>query len=353
MQTGKANIYGQSLIEVGEWLKKTGHNPDRANAFFRRLYGHREKLGELEHIKREIQRNLLTHLDDSLPQIIHEERSEDGTIKFALRGLDESLFEAVYIPTENATRDRATLCISSQTGCSLGCTFCYTSTLKHNRDLETAELVGQLLVIDEYIRTQNIGPPVSNIVFMGMGEPLLNFDNVVRATEIFLFRQGLDFSHRKVTISTAGIVPRILELADLVHPVLAISLHATTDDVRSTLMPVNKRWPIAEVIASLKTYTEATTRPITIEYLLIDQVNDTPEDALRLAALLKDIPAKINLIPLNPHERTSYQPPPIARTLEFQELLRQEGCQANLRRERGSEVAGACGLLGAKAEKMI
>jgi 23S rRNA (adenine2503-C2)-methyltransferase len=273
--------------------------------------------------------------------------ASDGTRKWLLSGGNGQAFEMVYIPEE----DRGTLCISSQVGCALDCTFCSTAQQGFNRNLSAAEIVGQVWLANRELageRGWRVGDDriITNIVFMGMGEPLANFRNVVPAIRIFLDDLGFDISRRRVTLSTSGLVPQIYKLAEEVNCALAVSLHAPNDELRSQLVPINRKHPIAELLEACWHYLdEQNGRSVTFEYVMLDGVNDQPEHARELARLLRGQPAKLNLIPFNPFPGTSYRRSPPDVIERFRDEVMQRGIVATIRRTRGEDIDAACGQL--------
>ncbi|MFW6054165.1 MAG: 23S rRNA (adenine(2503)-C(2))-methyltransferase RlmN [Persicimonas sp.] len=268
----------------------------------------------------------------------------DGTTKLMFRCDDDAVIETVLIPADG----RNTLCISSQVGCAMGCTFCYTAKMGLKRQLSTAEIVAQV-VLARRLMTDKHGH-VGNIVFMGMGEPLHNYDNVVRAVHILTNQIGLDFSRRRVTLSTSGLVPQLERFGRDTDVQLAVSLNGTTDEQRSKLMPVNDRWGIDELLECLRNYPLENRQRITFEYILIKGITDRIEDADRLAKLVDDIPCKVNIIPFNPHPETPFETPSEERIDAFQEALTGHGVHVLRRRTRGREEMAACGQLGQPGE---
>ena len=270
----------------------------------------------------------------------------DGTRKLRFRTRDGRAIESVLIPDEKADRDKLTLCVSSQVGCALDCAFCATATLGFGRHLEAGEIVQQV-----YQATRLAGRRPTNLVFMGMGEPMHNFDNMARALALLQHPWGAAFSPRRITVSTVGMVPGIQKLAALSPaPNLAISLNATTDEVRDRLMPVNRRWPIAVLLEAARKFPLAHGRRVTFEYVLLAGVNDTDADADRLPRLLRGIPTKVNLIPWNPfvNERAPFARPSAERIRTFQERLRAGGLPVYIRTPRGDDIDAACGQLAAR-----
>ena len=300
----------------------------------------------MSNIAQALRVKLKEHFTLDRPTIEGVMASADGTRKYRFITEDFRAFEAVYIPEVAKGRGTNTLCISSQTGCAVGCKFCFTASLKRNRNLTTAEIIGQVLAVQDDLDTLGNGDQVTNIVFMGMGEPLLNYDNVVRAAQYLTDEEACGFSPRRVTISTSGIVPRLRELGHAVPTQLAVSLNATTNAQRTMIMPINKKWPIEELIAAMRDYPLLPRRKITVEYVMLGGINDTLDDARRLVQLLGSIPVKINLLPLNAHERTEFVPPQNKDVHAFQQLLLRAGHNVFVRTPRGQDIAAACGQLG-------
>jgi len=290
------------------------------------------------------------------PEIVKREISADGTRKYLVRIAGGHEVETVYIPEE----DRGTLCISSQVGCTLTCSFCHTGTQKLVRNLTAGEIVGQVMLarddLDDWTRAgEGMGERprlVSNIVLMGMGEPLYNFDNVRDAMKIAMDGEGISLSRRRITLSTSGVVPEIAKTADEIGCMLAVSYHATTDETRDRLVPINKKWPIAELLDALRAYPKASnSERITFEYVMLKGVNDTDEDARRLVQQIKGIPAKINLIPFNewpgaPYERSDWE-----RIERFADIVYKAGYASPIRTPRGEDIMAACGQLKSATER--
>lgn len=272
------------------------------------------------------------------PEVVEESR--DGTRKYLFRLADGESVETVRIPMES---DRTTLCISTQVGCAMGCSFCHTGNFGLIRNLTTAEIVNQVCAA---LRDG----PIQNLVLMGMGEPLDNLDNVIRALQIFYLPEGLKFSPRKVTLSTAGLVPQMLELGRRIKVNLAVSLNATTDEVRDALMPINRRYPLKELMDACRAYPLEPRQRITFEYILIKDLNDSEQDARRLVRLLHGMRAKVNLIPYNEHSGSSFKAPS-ARTIEaFQTYLLSRDMVAIRRASKGQDISAACGQLKGKLD---
>lgn len=291
----------------------------------------------------------------SVPEIISKNISQDGTRKYLMRIDGGHEIETVYIPEEN----RGTLCISSQVGCTLTCSFCHTGTQRLVRNLSSSEIVGQILVArDDLGEWPNQEAPkpkprlLSNVVLMGMGEPLYNFDNVRDAMKIAMDPEGVALSRRRITLSTSGVVPEIAKTAEEIGCQLAISFHATTDEVRDKLVPINKKWNISKLLETLKNYPKVSnSERITFEYVMLKNVNDSDEDAHRLVKLIKGIPAKINLIPFNewpgsPFERSDWK-----QIKSFSDIIYRAGYASPIRTPRGEDIMAACGQLKSATEK--
>ena len=290
-----------------------------------------------------------------VPEVVSKQVSLDGTRKYLMRIAGGHEVETVYIPEE----DRGTLCISSQVGCTLTCSFCHTGTQKLVRNLTTAEIVGQVLVArDDLGEWPEQGAPknetrlLSNIVLMGMGEPLYNFDNVRDAMKIAMDPEGISLSRRRITLSTSGVVPEIAKTAQEIGCQLAISFHATTDEVRDKLVPINKKWNIAELLDALRTYPKVSnSERITFEYVMLKDVNDADADARRLVKLIKGIPAKINLIPFNEWPGSPYERSDWSRIEAFADIIYKAGYASPIRTPRGEDIMAACGQLKSATER--
>ena len=298
---------------------------------------------------------LAEHFTITLPEVVQKQVSADGTRKYLVRIAGGHEVEVVYIPEEN----RGTLCISSQVGCTLTCSFCHTGTQKLVRNLTAGEIVGQVMLarddLDEWPRP---GDPkdetrlVSNIVLMGMGEPLYNFDNVRDAMQIVMDGEGIALGRRRITLSTSGVVPEIARAATEIGCQLAISFHATTDEVRDRLVPINKRWNIATLLAELRDYPRlSNSERITFEYVMLKGVNDTDEDARRLVKLIRGIPAKINLIPFNEWPGSPYERSDWDRIEAFADIIYKAGYASPIRTPRGEDIMAACGQLKSATER--
>lgn len=343
----RTNIIGTSRAELVHFVSELGEPSFRATQLIEAVHAQRlSDFGEFTTIPKKLRRALSEHFAVTRPHIDRVQIAKDGTRKYRFVADDDVAFEAVFIPEVAHGRRTNTLCVSSQSGCAVGCRFCFTASLRRNRNLTAAEIVGQVLAVQDDIALLDGCPKVTNIVFMGMGEPLLNFDEVTRAIDVLLDRSGANFPSRRITVSTSGIVPRIYALGRRSPVQLAISLNATTDETRTQIMPINKRWGLDALIAALRAYPLGNRRQITVEYVLLAQLNDSIDDAKRLVRLLEGIPSKINLLPLNPHDRTPFRRPSDARVLAFQQVLSRARLNARWRRARGDEIAAACGQLG-------
>jgi len=277
------------------------------------------------------------------------EKASDGCVKFAFRLQDANIIEAVLIPEP----DRNTLCISSQVGCAMGCAFCLTATMGFKRNLSPAEIVNQICAARDYLLAQPkdelIGPDrVTNVVYMGMGEPLNNLENVLASLSIITEQKGLDLTCRRITVSTCGIVPKLRELGEKSPVNLAISLHAVDDVTRRRLMPINDRYPIDDLLAACRDFPMPKRKRIMFEYILLKGINDSNSDARELARKLKDIPCKINLLPYNPSPALPYESPGMERLLAFQKILLDAHYTVFIRNSRGSDISAACGQLATK-----
>ncbi|SES94796.1 23S rRNA (adenine(2503)-C(2))-methyltransferase RlmN [Paracoccus homiensis] len=310
---------------------------------------------QMTNLAKDYRAMLAERFEISLPEIVTRQISTDGTRKYLLRIAGGHEVEAVYIPEEG----RGTLCVSSQVGCTLTCSFCHTGTQKLVRNLTAGEIVGQLMLVrDDLGEWPEQGKPkdeqrlVSNIVLMGMGEPLYNFDNVRDAMRVVMDGEGLSLSRRRITLSTSGVVPEIARTAEEIGCLLAISFHATTDEVRDKLVPINKRWNIQTLLDALRDYPRlSNSERITFEYVMLDGVNDSDEDARRLVKLIRGIPAKINLIPFNPWPGAPYDRSSWERIEAFADIVYKAGYASPIRTPRGEDIMAACGQLKSATER--
>ncbi len=360
-ETGLTNIVGLSRDALRAALI-AGGTPEkqatmRVNQIWQWVYvwGARDFDG-MTNLAKSYRAELAENFYIGLPEMVSRQISSDGTRKYLARIAGGHEVEVVYIPEE----DRGTLCISSQVGCTLTCSFCHTGTQKLVRNLTAAEIVGQIMMarddLDDWPRPgEAYGERprlISNIVLMGMGEPLYNFDAVRDAMKIAMDGEGISLSRRRITLSTSGVVPEIARCAEEIGCMLAISFHATTDEVRDRLVPINKKWPIAELLEALRQYPKASnSERITFEYVMLKDVNDSDEDAHRLIKLIKGIPAKINLIPFNEWPGAPYQRSDWARIKRFADIIYKAGYASPIRTPRGEDIMAACGQLKSATER--
>jgi len=344
--TPKINLLGFSPKKLEEYFVSIGEKPFRSTQVLKWIHQFgASSFDEMTNISKSLRQKLGEVSEIREPEVLVQNISKDGTRKWVIRLDGGSAVEAVLIP-ENG---RATLCISSQIGCSLDCSFCSTGKQGFNRNLSAAEIIGQVRVA-----IRSFGPfdpngdrRVTNVVLMGMGEPLMNFDNVVDAIQLMMDDNAYGLSKRRVTLSTAGVVPQIDKLSQVTDVSLAISLHAPTDDLRDQLVPINKRYPIAELVDACNRYMAnlKDKRVITVEYTLIAGVNDHPSQAKQLVKLLKRLPCKLNLIPFNPFPNSDYQRPSEDAIQAFKMVMVKAGVVTTVRRTRGDDVDAACGQL--------
>ncbi len=338
------NLLGLARAELESFCVGLGSKPFRARQLMNWLYKRGcDRFESMSDLALEFRAQLAEHAQVGLPQIISTQRAGDGTCKWLLRADRSQAFEMVYIPES----DRGTLCISTQVGCALDCAFCSTAQQGFNRNLSTAEIVGQVWLANRELGFHAGGERIiTNVVLMGMGEPLANFRNVMPALRIFLDDLGFDLSRRRVTLSTSGLVPQIYRLAQEINVALAVSLHAPDDELRSRLVPINRLHPIAELLEACWHYIdEQNGRSVTFEYVMLDGVNDAPAQARALARLLAGHPAKVNLIPFNPFPGAQFRRSSDAAIARFRDELIRGGVIATVRRTRGEDIDAACGQL--------
>jgi len=350
----RTNLLGLPRPALEEFVTELGSKPFRARQLMQWVY--KRGVGDfaaMTDLAKDFRAQLTARAEVSPPQIVTVQRSLDGTSKWLLKADATQAFEMVFIPEP----DRGTLCISSQVGCVLDCSFCATAQQGFNRNLSTAEIVGQVWLAARELE-RGAGPAarpggderhVTNVVLMGMGEPLANFRNVIPALRILTDDFGFDLSRRRVTLSTSGLVPQIYKLAEESNVALAVSLHAPDDELRNQLVPINRKHPIAELLAACWHYLdEQNGRSVTFEYVMLEDVNDSPAQARALARLLRGHPAKVNLIPFNPFPGTSYRRSSAAAIQRFRDELLQRGVLATVRRTRGDDIDAACGQLAGR-----
>ena len=357
----RRSLVGLSRDELKQVLTEAGLEPFRARQLWQWIYWHGvTDFSLMTNIAKKTREQLAEQFVIDRPGIVSEQRSVDGTRKWLLRFADGNEAETVNIPEQ----DRGSVCVSSQVGCTLTCSFCHTGTQPLVRNLSAAEIVGQFMVArDSYgewpTPTADAQRMLSNIVMMGMGEPLYNFDNVVTALKIVMDDQGIALSRRRITLSTSGVVPMIVKVGEALDVNLAVSLHAVSDEVRDTLVPINKKWPIAELLKACADYPGArNSRRITFEYAMLKGINDSDADARELVRLLTPIHAKVNLIPFNPWPGAPYECSSNNRIHRFAEIVNDGGLSAPVRTPRGRDIQAACGQLKSaslrsRREKMV
>ena len=366
--TARTNLLDFTLPRLTEWFAEQGEKPFRAKQVFRWI--HQRGVADFDamtDLAKTLREKLKERAEVRAPAILSEQRSADGTVKWLFDVGVGNGIETVFIPED----DRGTLCVSSQVGCALDCKFCSTGRQGFNRDLAVGEIIGQVWVANRRLEemesegmSSRLAPegeeqgtrlearegrsprPVSNVVMMGMGEPLNNFQPVVDAMAIMLDDHAYGLSRRRVTLSTSGVVPQIRKLKDALPVALAVSLHAPNDAIRSRIMPVNDAYPIATLLDACRDYLEAAPRDfITFEYVMLKGVNDAPDHARELAALLESVPSKVNLIPFNPFPDSGFEGADMERVRRFQKILIDAGYIATVRKTRGDDIDAACGQL--------
>jgi len=343
----KVNLLGLSVEKLVEYFASIGEKPFRATQLLKWMH----QLGvddfsQMSNLSKDLRSKLSDHAEIRPPEVVSLHQSVDGTRKWIIRVEGGSCVETVFIPDG----DRGTLCVSSQVGCALDCSFCATGKQGFNRDLTAAEIIGQV-----WIAAKSFGQlqskatrSVTNVVMMGMGEPLLNFDNVVDSMNLMLHDNAYGLSKRRVTLSTSGVVPALDRLGDVTDVSLAISLHAPNDELRNELVPINKKYPIAMLLESTMRYLEKmpdTHRKVTVEYTMMDHINDRPEHAHQLVELMRDVPCKINLIPFNPFDGSNYLRVSNNSLYRFRDILHKAGYTVTVRTTRGEDINAACGQL--------
>ena len=338
---GKVNLLGLPLGKLEDFFDSIGEKKFRATQLIKWIHqeGQRE-FSKMTNLSKSLRETLARKCEIKLPEIVSCDESSDGTKKWLIKVDGGSCIEMVFIPE----RERGTLCISSQVGCSLDCSFCATGKQGFHRDLTSAEIIGQLWLANFHNKEIN---QITNVVFMGMGEPLLNYDAVLESAKIMKDPHSYGLSRKRITISTSGIVPNILKLSQDIDVSLAISLHASDDILRDEIVPINKKYPIKALLGACKEYLSSfkNKKTITMEYILIDGINDSIEHAKQLAILLSDISCKINLIPFNNFKGATYKRPSNNKMSIFKKYLMDKGFIATLRITRGDSVAAACGQL--------
>lgn len=358
---GPVNLVGLTRAKLLEQLIADGTPEKQAKMRTRQIWqwiyqkGVRD-FSEMTNLSKEFRAHLAEAFVVAVPDVVSKQVSDDGTRKYLVRIAGGHEVEVVYIPET----DRGTLCISSQVGCTLTCSFCHTGTQKLVRNLTPGEIIGQVMLARDDLgewpkpgRNPNDEQRLlSNIVLMGMGEPLYNFESVRDAMQIAMDPEGISLSRRRITLSTSGVVPEIARTAEEIGCMLAVSFHATTDEVRDKLVPINKKWPIKDLLVALRAYPRlSNSERITFEYVMLSGVNDSDEDAHRLVKLIKGIPAKINLIPFNEWPGAPYQRSSNNRIRRFADIVHKAGYASPIRTPRGEDIMAACGQLKSATER--
>lgn len=346
MVSTKVNLLDLNRQQLRHFFIEMGEKPFRADQVMKWIYHYcYDEFKQMSDINKVLRTKLQQIAEIRAPEVAQEQLSADGTIKWAIKVGDQQV-ETVYIPEA----DRATLCVSSQVGCALECTFCSTAQQGFSRNLRVAEIIGQVWRAAKIIGSLKSSGrrPITNVVMMGMGEPLLNLNNVVPAMDIMMDDFGFGLSKRRVTLSTSGVVPALDKLGDMIDVALAISLHAPTDEIRDEIVPINRKYNIDTFLAAVRRYlakSNANQGRVTVEYVMLDHINDSPEQAHQLAECLKNTPCKINLIPWNPFPGAPYGRSSNSRVDRFSKVLIQYGFTTIVRKIRGDDIDAACGQL--------
>lgn len=347
--TQSTNLLGLDLNGLEAFFVELGEKPFRARQLLQWIHKYRVvDFAEMTNLSKALREKLQAVSEIRLPEVMHEHISTDGTRKWIIKLSCGNAIETVFIPEGG----RGTLCVSSQVGCALTCTFCSTAQQGFNRNLDTAEIIAQLWIANEALGKDPKGNRVvTNVVMMGMGEPLANYNNVIAAMNLMRDDFGYGISWRRLTLSTSGIVPMIDKLREDCHVSLAISLHAANDELRNQIVPINQKYPINELLAACKRYVVGQQRRhITVEYVMLEGVNDSMQDARDLVRILKDLPTKINMIPFNPFPGTDYQCSSRNQIKRFQNYLIEQGMVATVRKTRGDDIVAACGQLAGEVQ---
>ncbi|HFC92237.1 MAG TPA: 23S rRNA (adenine(2503)-C(2))-methyltransferase RlmN [Leucothrix mucor] len=348
--TQKVNLLDFTSEKLKAFFIEKGEKPFRATQIIKWLHQHCvDDFDQMTNVSKKLRSELQVFAEIRAPEVVLDKASSDGTHKWLLRLEDGNCIETVFIPE----KDRGTLCVSSQVGCALDCTFCSTARQGFNRNLTVGEIIGQLWAAKRSLQPDAGNTRViSNVVMMGMGEPLLNFTNVIDAMQLMLDDNAYGLSKRRVTLSTSGVVPALDRLRDEIDVSLALSLHAGNDELRDKLVPINKKYPIKVLMEACKRYMKgkATRERITIEYVMLDGVNDSDQHARELIYALKGVPCKVNLIPFNPFPETRYKRSPSKRINAFRDILIASGLIVVTRRTRGDDIDAACGQLAGQVQ---
>lgn len=347
MSDSLINLLNFDRQGMTDFFVELGEKPFRATQMLKWIYQFGlSDFEQMTNLSKATREKLTSIAKISVPDIIEQQESDDGTIKWLFSLENGNAIETVFIPDNG----RGTLCVSSQIGCALECSFCSTAQQGFNRNLSTAEVIGQVWAANQAMKVLPRNERViSNVVMMGMGEPLLNFKNVVAAMNIMMDDNAYGLSKRRVTISTSGVVPALERLKEVSDVALAVSLHATNDELRNELVPINKKYPIKQLLEACKFYIEGEhKRKVTFEYVMLDGINDKPQHARELAALIKDIPSKVNLIPFNPFPNSNYKCSSRNAIEKFSNILMKSGVISTTRKTRGDDIDAACGQLAGK-----
>lgn len=350
---GRRDLVGLTREELAATFAELGEKPFRVKQVWQWIYFRgATDFAEMSNLSKDLRARLSEHFYISRPEVAREQLSRDATRKWLLRFPDGNEAETVFIPDD----DRGAVCVSTQVGCTLTCRFCHTGTQKLVRNLTTREIVGQFLVArdtyQDWAHSSEESRQLSNVVVMGMGEPLFNYDATVAALKILIDPDGIALSKRRVTLSTSGVVPRMYDLGRDVGVNLAVSLHASNDEVRDEIMPINKKWPLRELMQACRNYPGVSNaRRITFEYIMLKGLNDSDEDARRLVRLVKGVPCKFNLLPFNPWPGSTLECSAWERIERFSDILAEEGFSAPIRTPRGRDILAACGQLKSDSER--
>jgi 23S rRNA (adenine2503-C2)-methyltransferase len=345
------NLVGKPRVELERLFVAMGEKPFRARQLMRWLYG-RSVLDPqgMTDLSLSLRGRLMESAQFHLPSVMECRRAADGVVKWQLAAGHGQAIETVFIPEAS----RGTLCVSSQVGCAMNCSFCATGHQGFNRNLDAAEIVGQVLLASRELAKEGREQTVTNVVFMGMGEPLANMRPLVEAVDVLTDDLGFGLSRRRVTVSTSGLVPQIRRLAEAARVALAVSLHAADDALRDELVPINRRYPIADLLPACWDYVQQTnTKDVTFEYVMLQGVNDDLQQARQLARLLRHRPAKVNLIPFNPFPGSDYRRSSPAQVDAFREILMNAGIVTVTRKTRGDDIAAACGQLAGRVNNRV
>jgi len=353
MSVAPSNFYDFNYDSLNQYIldrfsidqKKSGMRTNQLWKFVYKKGLH--NIDQFTNLPSDLKTNLENNLSFKRVEISEKKISNDGTIKWLIKLADNNLVETVFIPSDN----RGTLCISSQVGCTLNCKFCHTGTQMMVRNLSTSEIINQILIAKDELKDWGSQKKITNIVYMGMGEPFYNYDNVKQSVAILRNNHGLDYSAKKITVSTAGVVPEIMNAAKEIQTYLALSLHAPNDELREKIMPINKKYKIKDLIESCAYYAKVNKEKIFLEYVLLKNINDSLDCAKQLIKLMSKFPCKLNLIEFNAWPGVSYEPSSPDVIQRFYQTIKKSGHIVTLRKSRGEDILGACGQLKTESEK--